>query len=56
MWVYLHSEHSAEHDLFTVGFYDPSGRWQADSDHASREEAAKRCAWLNGGREAAEVQ
>jgi len=45
-WVYIQSEPS----LWTVGFYSPDGRWQPDSDHSSREEAAQRVHWLNGGR------
>jgi len=45
-WVYLQSEPG----LWTVGYYDPKGRWYADSDHDSREEAAKRVAYLNGAR------
>lgn len=44
-WVYIESEPR----LYTVGFYDPSGRWQGDSDHLSREDAAARCHYLNGG-------
>lgn len=31
-----------------MGFYRPSGKWEPDSDHHDREEAAKRVAWLNG--------
>jgi hypothetical protein len=46
-WVYIQSEHGP--DLFTVGFYDPAGRWQQDSDHSTREEAAARVHYLNGG-------
>lgn len=45
-WVYLRSEPG----LFTVGFYDPTGRWHADSDHDMREGAAARVAYLNSGR------
>ena len=44
MYVYIESEHN----LWTVGFYDPKGNWHPDSDHDNREEAAKRVAWLNG--------
>lgn len=44
-WVYLRSEPN----LWTVGFYDPQGNWQPDSDHSSPEEAAKRVHYLNGG-------
>jgi len=36
-------------DCFIVGFYDPTGEWHAESDHATREQAAKRVAFLNGG-------
>lgn len=44
-WVYVRSERN----LWTVGFFDPSGDWHTDSDHASVEEAAKRVHYLNGG-------
>lgn len=46
MWVYLQSEP----DLWTVGFYDPKGKWLTDSDHSIREDAAKRVHYLNGGK------
>jgi len=46
MYVYILSEPG----LWTVGFYDPSGKWHADSDHTSREEAAERVHYLNGGK------
>ena len=44
-YVYIESEHG----LFTVGFYDPTGKWNAESDHSSREQAAERVHFLNGG-------
>lgn len=44
-WVYIRSEPA----LWTVGFYEPSGDFQSESDHGSPEEAAKRVHWLNGG-------
>lgn len=44
MYVYK----SFEPDLWTVGFYRPDGKWEPESDHDDREEAAKRVAWLNG--------
>lgn len=47
MYVYIRSESQ----LWTVGFYDPSGKWIAESDHESLEVAAKRVAWLNGAKE-----
>lgn len=40
-----------EPQLWTVGFYDPDGRWEPDSDHASSDEAAARVAYLNGARD-----
>jgi len=47
MWVYLQSEPG----LFTVGFYDPKGKWHSDSDHSDKNEAADRVAYLNGNKE-----
>jgi hypothetical protein len=45
MYVYL----SSEPNLWTVGFYKPSGEWMPESDHATKEEAAERVRYLNGG-------
>lgn len=45
-WVYIESEHS---QLWTVGFYAPNGKWQAETDHESADSAARRVHWLNGG-------
>lgn len=45
MWVYRQSEPG----LWTVGFYEPSGKWQPESDHESREAAGGRVHYLNGG-------
>ena len=55
MWVYKQSEHWNDergytHELFTVGFYDPSGKWHAESDHPKRDDAAERVHWLDGGK------
>lgn len=44
MYVYIQSEPG----LWTVGFYDPKGKWIAESDWSTTEEAAKRVAYLNG--------
>ena len=46
MWVYIESEHN----LWTVGFYAPDGKWNHDSDHDTRESARERVNYLNGGR------
>lgn len=46
MYVYIQTESSP--DLFTVGFYDPNGKFQPESDHSTREEAAQRVRFLNG--------
>jgi len=48
MYVYFETERSAEHVLYTVGFYSPDGAWHPESDHNDKEEAAKRTAFLNG--------
>ncbi len=44
-YVYIQSEPG----LWTVGFYDPTGKWHPESDHGSRADAADRVAYLNGG-------
>ena len=43
-WVYIRSEPH----LWTVGFYDPNGKWHTDSDWSNRKDAAKRVHYLNG--------
>ncbi len=47
MYVYIKSEAR----LWTVGFYDPKGQWVPESDHPTKEEAANRVHWLNGGKD-----
>ena len=44
-YVYLKSP---VHTLWTVGFYDPNGKWVAESDHPTPEQAAERVHYLNG--------
>jgi len=44
-YVYIKSEPT----LWTVGFYKPDGTWEPESDHDSKESAAARVHWLNGG-------
>lgn len=46
-YVYVRSER----ELFTVGHYDPAGKWHPESDHPDHESAAQRVAWLNGSKE-----
>lgn len=35
--------------IYTSGFYSPDGIWNAEDDHATREEAAARVHYMNGG-------
>lgn len=51
MYVYIESEPG----LWTVGFYDPTGKWHSESDHDSRKAAADRVAYLNGANVSFEV-
>lgn len=44
MYVYFKSEES----LWTVGFNE-NGKWTSESDHDSKQEAAERVRYLNGG-------
>lgn len=45
MWVYIESEKN----MWTVGFYDPSGKWHSENDYFDKEIAAERVHYLNGG-------
>lgn len=44
-WVY----HQFHQGLYTTGFYDPNGEFQRDRDYDTREDAALRVSFLNGG-------
>jgi hypothetical protein len=44
-YVYVRSESQ----LYTVGFYNPNGKWEPESDHTTIVAAAKRVHFLNGG-------
>ena len=52
IYVYIKSEQACRdndyHDLWTVGFYKPDGKFEPESDHGTQETAALRTAWLNG--------
>src|SRR5271166_1589347 len=39
----------SERNLYTVGFYRPDGRWEAESDWTRSEDAAAQVHYLNGG-------
>ena len=45
-WIYIKSEPH----LWTVGFYDPDGKFHPESDHTSKKSAADRVHYLNGGK------
>jgi hypothetical protein len=45
MWVYQQTEPG----VWTVGFFDPDGVWNTDSDHGEKSKAARRVHFLNGG-------
>lgn len=44
-YVYIRSQPG----LYTVGFYDPSGKWHSESDHDTDTEAGERVHYLHGG-------
>lgn len=46
MYVYIESEPG----LYTVGHYDPKGKWHPASDHDKREDAENKVAYLNGSK------
>ena len=52
-YVYVQSEHPNQYNdfrpLWTVGFYDPKGRWVPENDYGSATEASARAHYLNGG-------
>jgi len=54
-WVYIRDERPMGYkgpwdSAWTVGFFDPQGKWQPDSDHDAPEKAAARVHYLNGGK------
>ena len=54
-FIYIESENwtddeGCNHRLYTVGHYNPAGRFIPESDHDNAEEAAARVHYLNGGK------
>lgn len=49
-WVYKRAQ--AQPALYTVGYYDPEGDWEAESDHLNADLAADRVSFLNGNKAA----
>lgn len=47
MYVYIVTE--PENSLYTVGFYDPGGKFVPESDWPNRKQASERVHYLNGG-------
>lgn len=46
MYVYI----KPEPNLWTVGHYAPDGKFIPESDHDTKEKAAERVHYLNGGK------
>jgi len=46
--VYVYKQ--SEPQLWTVGYYDPTGKFVPESDHSHPDDAAWRVHWLNGGK------
>ncbi len=46
-WLFKKTENQP--DLWTVGFYNPDGTWEPESDHDSDVVAGQRVHYLNGG-------
>ena len=46
----MYSYQKSEPGQWSVGCFDESGKWQAESTWYSQEEAAERAHWLNGGK------
>ena len=48
-YVYRKIQERPGRYLYVVGFYTPQGAWIPESDHDTKEAAADRVHWLNGG-------
>jgi hypothetical protein len=49
MYVILDTNEGASHPILTVGFFDPAGKWNPHSDHATIAAASIEAHYLNGG-------
>jgi ribosomal protein S16 len=47
--VYVYRDFRKDAGCYTVGYYDPKGKWEPESDYETKEQAADRVHWLNGG-------
>jgi hypothetical protein len=50
MWVYRRSQKDYGFSSYEVGYYAPDKTWNSDSDGLTKEQAASRVHFLNGGR------
>ncbi len=48
-YVYKATDYNDGNYLYTVGFYDPEGKWHPESDWPTQREAGQRVHYLNGG-------
>lgn len=46
---YVYRDFYKESGCYTVGFYNPDGNWEPESDWPTRKEAEDRVHYLNGG-------
>lgn len=47
--MYIYKDLSVTEGVFTVGYYDPFHEFVPESDHPTKEDAAARVHYLNGG-------
>lgn len=48
MWVYREDKNNGD---YQVGYFSPGGDWMVESSWDTRDKAAARVRWLNGGRD-----
>lgn len=49
--MYIYRDLMRDCGCYTVGYYMPDGKFEPESDHETREDAAKRVHYLNGGKD-----